>query len=367
MMDKRDYYETLNIPRDAGNEEIKRAYRKMAMQYHPDRNPGDKEAEENFKEAAEAYEILRDRDKRQIYDQYGHEGLKNTGFSGFNDFNDIFSSFGDIFENLFGFGTGRGRRERPRKGPNLRYDTELTLEEAFSGKEEEISFKKWDLCEACQGSGITPGSETPVCGTCRGNGNVIRSQGFFQIKTACPTCGGQGRVITNPCNKCKGQGKIKIKRSINLRIPPGVDTGSQLRLREEGETGENGGPPGDLFIVIHVKKHSLFSREENNLFCEVPISFIQAALGGSIRIPVLGKEELHEVLIPRGTQPGEIISVPGQGMTGLQGKARGDLIIRLVVKIPKKLNKHQKQLLEEFAETEESKSKNKIGNLFGAK
>jgi molecular chaperone DnaJ len=366
-MDKRDYYEILNIPRDAGEEEIKRAYRKMAMQYHPDRNPGDKAAEENFKEASEAYEVLRDGEKRQIYDQYGHEGLRSTGFSGFSDFNDIFSSFGDIFENFFGFSTGKGQRERPDKGSDLRYDLQLTLEEAFSGKEEEISFKKWGTCEVCKGSGITPGKEAQRCNTCRGKGTIVRSQGFFQLQTTCPTCKGQGRIITDPCTKCKGQGKLQIKRVINLKIPPGVDNGSQLRIRGEGEAGDYGGPPGDLFVVMHVKEHPFFSREGENLFCELPISFIQAALGDVIKIPEIGKGELHEIRIPQGTQPGDVISVPELGMPGLNTRHRGQLFIKFIVRIPKKLSKRQKELLEEFSAAEGMKDTEKIAKLFRAK
>jgi molecular chaperone DnaJ len=366
-MHKRDYYETLNVPRDAGEEEIKRAYRKKAMKYHPDRNPGDKAAEAYFKEAAEAYEVLRDREKRDIYDRFGHEGLKGTGFSGFSDFNDIFSSFGDIFESLFGFGPERGRRERPRKGNNLRYDIELTLEEAFSGKEEEITFKKWGTCEACDGSGITPGSGPQICDTCQGSGNIIRSQGFFQIRTTCPACNGQGRIITDPCTQCQGRGKVQVHRTINLKIPAGVDNGSQLRIRGEGEAGEYGGPSGDLFVVISVKKHPFFSREEEHLLCEIPISFVQAALGDVISIPVLGEEEPREVKIPQGTQPGDVISVPGLGMPGLNTNRHGNLFIKFLVKIPKRLNKRQKQLLEEFAEAEGSRGQNRIGKLFRAK
>ena len=363
-MDKRDYYETLNIDRNAADEEIKKAYRKKAMKYHPDRNPGDKEAEDRFKEAAEAYEVLRDREKRQIYDQFGHEGLKGTGFSGFSGFNDIFSSFSDIFEDFFGFGTGRSGRDRPRKGSDLRYDMELSLEEAFYGKEEEISFHKWESCSVCNGSGITPGSSPEVCGTCHGSGSMIRSQGFFQIKTTCPACNGQGRVITDPCDECRGNGKVKIKKNINLKIPPGVDNGSQLRLREEGEAGDNGGPPGDLFVVIHVKEHPFFTREGDHLFCEATISFVQAALGDKIKIPVLDPEEVHEVNIPPGTQPGDIISVSEKGMPILGRRNRGDLIIKCVVKIPTKLTKHQKELLEEFAKRPGTKKERKKGKFF---
>ncbi|MFC1839627.1 molecular chaperone DnaJ [Thermodesulfobacteriota bacterium] len=367
-MDKRDYYEILNVSREAGDDEIKRAYRKVAMQFHPDRNPGDKEAEEKFKEASEAYEVLHDREKRQIYDQYGHEGLQGSGFSGFSGFDDIFSSFGDIFEDFFGFGTGGRRRNRPVRGNNLRYDMELTLEEAFSGKEEGIEFKKWSSCDTCEGTGITPGHEPQICATCNGNGQVVRSQGFFQIKTTCPSCSGSGKLITDPCNDCSGNGKVQVKRNINLKIPPGVDTGSQLRLRGEGEAGELGGPPGDLFVVLHVKEHELFKREGEHLLCEVPISFVQAALGDTFEIPVLGDEETHELEIPKGTQPGDVLSVSGKGMPSLSRKKRGQLLVKLNVKIPEKLSTRQRELLEEFAESEGAKisqKKKKKRKLFG--
>lgn len=367
-MEKRDYYETLNISRDAGDDDIKRAYRKLAMQYHPDRNPGDKEAEEKFKEASEAYEVLRDRDKRRIYDQYGHEGLQGSGFSGFSGFDDIFSSFGDIFEDFLGFGSGGRRRNRPVKGNNLRYDMELTLEEAFSGKEEKIEFKKWGSCETCSGTGVEPGHEPRTCSTCNGNGQVIRSQGFFQIKTTCPACNGSGKMITDPCHDCSGRGKVQVERNINLKIPPGVDTGSQLRLRGEGEAGELGGPPGDLFVVIYVKDHDLFKREGDHLYCEIPISFVQAALGDKISIPVLGEEKTCELTIPQGTQPGDVTSIPEKGMPGISKKRRGQLLVKLIVKIPEKLSTRQRELLEEFAESEgtgSGKKKKKKRKFFG--
>ncbi len=352
-MHKRDYYEVLGIPRDAGDEQIKSAYRKQALKYHPDRNPGDREAEEKFKEAAEAYEVLRDVEKREIYDRFGHEGLEGRGFKGFGGFEDIFSSFGDIFEDFFGFGTRSGRKRRSRQGRSLRYDLELTLEEAFFGKEEEIVFERLQSCEACNGSGMSPGSEAQTCPLCQGRGQVIRSQGFFQVSTTCPTCHGEGQIISNPCRECGGTGKVKAERRISVKIPPGVGTGSQLRLRNEGEPGEHGAPPGDLFVVIHVKEHDFFSRDGNDLICQIPISFVQAALGDTINIPALEDEKGHELTIPKGSQPGDVLKTSGKGMPNLRNhNKRGDLYIRLLIRIPEKLNQHQKELLEAFAETE---------------
>jgi molecular chaperone DnaJ len=368
-MDKRDYYEVLGVRRDAGDEDIKRAYRKLALQYHPDRNPGDKSAEERFKEAAEAYEVLRDREKRQIYDHYGHAGLEGRGFRGFAGFDDIFSTFGDIFEDFFGFSTGRRSRPRTRQGGSLRYDTELTLEEAFLGKEEEISFDRWATCEICGGSGLTPGSQPQVCTTCHGRGQVVRSQGFFQISTTCPACHGDGRIVTNPCETCRGAGKSKVRRKISVKIPPGVDTGSQLRIRGEGEPGEHGGPPGDLYVVIHVKDHTFFERQGEHLICEVPISFVQAALGDTITIPGLGEETALEIQIPEGAQPNDMLKVAGKGMPSLSGHdSRGDMFVKLAVKIPKKLSKRQKELLQAFAANEgHATSRKKKGANFWAK
>ena len=352
-MHKRDYYEILGVSRDVGDIEIKRVYRQLALKYHPDRNQGDKEAEEKFKEAAEAYAVLRDTEKRQIYDQFGHEGLAGQGFSGFSGFDDIFSSFGDIFEGFFGFGSQRGGRSRGRQGRNLRYDLELTLEEAFYGKEDEIIFDRLEACQTCDGSGLSPGTEPQVCATCQGRGQVIRSQGFFQISTTCPACHGQGRIISDPCGDCRGTGKIRTERSISVKVPSGVDTGSQLRLRGEGEPGEYGGPPGDLFVVIHVKEHDFFTREGDDLICQIPISFVQAALGDTFMIPVLGDEGEHDLHIRPGTQPDDVIKVPGKGMPSLQGyHRRGDAYIKIIVKVPEKLNRRQRELLEAFADTE---------------
>lgn len=359
-MHKRDYYEVLGVSRNAGDEEIKKAYRKLALKHHPDRNQGDKGAEDNFKEAAEAYEVLRDREKRQIYDQYGHEGLEGRGFRGFSGFEDIFSSFGDIFEDFFGFGNSSGTRTRGKQGRSLRYDLKLTLEEAFFGIEKEISFQRMEACHSCNGSGSNHGSEPQICPTCQGRGQVIRSQGFFQVSTTCPMCHGEGQVISDPCKACSGQGKIRNTRNINVKIPPGVDTGSQLRLTTEGEPGEYGGPPGDLFVVIHVREHEFFKREDDDLICQIPISFAQAALGDVLMIPGLGDDETHELKISSGIQPGDVIKIPGKGMPSLRAyHKRGNLYVKIIVKIPEKLNQEQKELIEAFAETEDLKLSHK--------
>lgn len=365
-MIKRDYYEVLGISNDAGETEIKKAYRKLAMKYHPDRNPNDQEAEEWFKEAAEAYDVLRNGEKRQIYDRFGHEGLEGTGFKGFSGFDDIFSSFGDVFEEFFGFGSGRGRRSRVRQGNSLRYDLELTLEDAYHGVEEEVQFQKWESCGVCDGSGLTPGTEIQNCATCQGGGQVVRSQGFFQISSTCPVCQGEGRIITNPCDECLGRGKIQVDKAITLKVPAGVDTGSQLRLRGEGEPGEHSGPPGDLIVVIHVKEHDFFTREGDHLLCEVPISFIQAILGDVVRIPILGNDDGKDLRIPKGTQPGEVLALNQYGMPNLHRNKKGDLFIKIDVKIPKTLNHQQRELLEAFKKVEDAK-KSKKGNHFWQK
>ena len=344
-MIKRDYYEILSISRDCQEEEIKRAYRKQALKYHPDRNQGDKEAEEKFKEAAEAYEVLRDSEKRKIYDRFGHEGLTGSGFKGFSGFDDIFSNFSDIFEGVFGFGGGGGR-SRSRQGNSLRYDVELTLEKAFEGVEEEITFHRLDPCETCGGSGAKPGTDPQTCSTCQGRGQVIRSQGFFQISSPCPACHGQGEIIMDPCPDCRGGGKTRIEKTISVKIPPGVENGSQMRIRGEGEAGEHGGPSGDLFVVIHVKEHNFFRRDGENLACQIPVSFVQAALGANLPIPVLGDEKEYDLEIPMGTQPGHVIRVQGMGMPGLRGmRRRGDLYVEIIVKIPEKLSQRQTEIL----------------------
>ncbi len=353
-MSKRDYYEILGVSPDASDEEIKRAYRKLALQYHPDRNPGNKEAEEKFKEISEAYEVLSDPEKRRIYDMYGHEGLEGRGYStGFSDIDEIFSAFNDIFEDLFGFRTGARRRARPRQGRSLRYDIEITLEEAYKGVEKEISFERLEVCPECNGIG---GKHRITCPNCRGIGQITRSHGFFHISTTCPRCNGEGYIFAELCPKCRGNGVVRRRKKLNIKIPAGVDTGSQLRIRGEGEPGEYGAAPGDLFIVIHVKEHESFKREGEHLYCEIPVSFVQAILGDTIKIHLIGDEEA-EVEIPPGTQPGSIIKVPGKGMPKLGSTKKGDLFVKIEVTLPKNLTKKQRELLEEFAKTEGIKLK----------
>jgi len=365
MGSNRDYYEVLGVSKDSGEDEIKKAYRKLALKYHPDRNPGDKEAEERFKEAAEAYEVLRDREKRRIYDLYGHDGLRGTGFTGFGGFEDIFSAFGDIFEDFFGFGGRRSRGARIRRGDDLRYNLKLTLEEAYRGKEEEIVFEKWESCDICSGTGITPGSEPSVCPDCHGNGEIVHSQGFFQIRTTCSTCNGTGQMIVDPCSRCKGKGKIRAERKVLVKIPPGVDTGTQLRMKGEGESGENGGPPGDLFVVIYVEEHEFFDRDGDDLRCQVTVSFVQAALGFEVSIPVLDNNEERRITIQEGTQPGEIIRLKGKGMPSLRrGRGYGDIFVQVMVKIPTRLSQRQRELLTEFSEVEKQKIGAKTRDLW---
>lgn len=356
MSEKRDCYEVLGVARDADEDDIKKAYRRLALKYHPDRNPGDKEAEEMFKEAAEAYEILRDREKREIYDHYGYDGLKGTGFTGFGGFEDIFSTFGDIFEDFFGFGTRGSKGGRIRRGNDLRYNLEISLQEAYDGKEEEIIFNKRQACSVCNGSGIRPGSRPVVCPSCQGKGETVHSQGFFQIRTVCSTCNGAGQIIDNPCTECRGRGKVEVEKRVLIKIPPGVDTGIQLRIQGEGEEGDKGGPSGDLFVVIYVREHNFFIREGDNLKCQIPVSFVQAALGGKISIPVLSNEGEAKISIPEGTQPGDIIRIKGKGMPGLKrGRGYGDMFVQIEVKIPKKLDQRQKEILMEFTEIEKQK------------
>lgn len=358
-MEDKDYYKILGVSRGASEEEIKKNYRKIAMQFHPDRNPGNKEAEEKFKLASEAYEVLRDPEKKEIYDRYGIEGLRGTGFTGFRGFEDIFSTFGDIFEDYFGFGTTHRRRTRSRQGADLRYDMKISFFEAAFGKETEIEIPKNVLCEVCNGTGAKPGTYPTHCPTCKGTGQVTRSQGFFTISTTCGQCRGEGNIIPNPCKECRGHGKVRKNKNIQIRIPPGVDTGSKLRIRGEGEDGEKGGPPGDLFVFLYVEPHDFFTREGDDVICQVPISFPQAALGTEIEIPTLnGKKNLT---IPNGTESGDVLKIRGEGFTKLRGFGRGDQIVQVIVKTPKNLTKRQEEILYEFEELGKKKGEREEG------
>ncbi len=348
-MIRRDYYEVLGVPRDATEEQIKKAYRQLALKYHPDRNPGDKEAEEAFKEASEAYEVLRDPEKRSLYDRYGHEGLRNTGFQGFSSFDDIFSSFSTIFEDFFDFGPRRRRRRSgPIRGDDLRYDLVITFMEAAKGGTKKVDLEKEEACEACNGMGYPPGSPPATCPTCGGAGQVRRTQGFFSIATTCNHCRGRGIVFQETCRACRGRGRVLKKKTLSLKIPPGVDDGSQLRLVGEGGPGINGGPPGDLYVVLHVEAHDFFERDGDQLICQVPISFTQAALGGEIEIPTL--EGTETLKIPKGTQTGDVLRLKGAGMPNLRTGKKGDLLVHIFVKTPRNLTARQEALLKEFAE-----------------
>ena len=350
---RRDYYEVLGVNRGAADDEIKKAYRRLAVQFHPDRNPGDKQAEENFKEINEAYQVLSDPEKRAQYDRYGHAAFQGPGAGqggGFGGF-DFSQGFEEVFSDIFGdfFGTGRGRsRSRTRRGDDLRYDLEVDFEEAARGAEKTVKFQRLAQCEACNGTRARGGSASvKSCPNCRGTGQVRTQQGFFSIATTCAQCRGEGSIIIDPCPRCQGQGRIRRQESLSVRIPPGVDNGSRLKLRGEGEAGYAGGPPGDFYVVIHVREHPLFVRQDNDIIIEVPISFPQAALGGEIEVPTLeGKVKLK---IPAGTQSGKILRLKGKGIVDLHGYGRGDELVKIVVETPKRLTTRQREILEEFA------------------
>ncbi len=347
-MDRRDYYEILGVDRSASDEEVKKSYRRLAMQYHPDRNPGDKKAEEKFKEAAEAYEVLRDAEKRKIYDRYGHEGINGTGFRGFSGFDDIFTNFSDIFEDVFGFTGARTRtRSAVRQGADLRYDLKISFMDAVKGTTTQIDLEKFERCAECSGTGAAAGTQPESCPRCAGRGTVTQSSGFFTISTTCPQCRGAGRVIKNPCKACFGTGKARSRKTVSLRIPAGVETGSRLRLRGEGEEGDFGGPSGDLYVFLHVEPHEFFERDGYDILCQVPVSITQAALGATIEVPTVeGKESLK---IPRGTQSGRVFRMKGKGVAHLKGLGRGDQVVQVLVKIPTNLTRKQEELLKEFA------------------
>ena len=351
-MAKKDYYEVLGVERGADEKAIKRSYKKLAMQYHPDRTKGDKAKEEKFKEIQEAYEILGDKEKRAAYDQYGHAAFEQGsmggggfggGFSG-ADFGDI---FGDMFGDIFG-GGGRGR-QRVVRGEDLRYDIQITLEEAVKGTTKDIQINTLAHCDSCDGTGAEKGSKVETCPSCHGSGRVRRQQGFFVTEAICPTCHGSGKKIEKPCKSCHGEGRVHKKKNLSVKIPAGVDTGNQLRLSGEGAAGENGAPAGDLYVVIHVKEHHIFERDGNNLYCEVPISFSMAALGGEIEVPTLdGKVKLK---IPAETQTGKLFRMRGKGVSSTRSGYAGDLICRVVIETPVNLNKEQKELLEKLEES----------------
>lgn len=345
--EKQDYYELLGVHNNASDTEIKKAYRKLALQYHPDKNPGDKASEEKFKEISEAYEVLSDAQKRAQYDQFGHAGLGAGGFSGGFGFG-AGSPFGDIFSDIFGdiFGGGR-QRERGKRGDDLLYNLEIKFEEAAFGMEAQIEVPYSKRCDTCGGSGAKPGTEPKVCPTCRGAGQVRFQQGYFSVSRTCSHCGGEGRVIENPCSACRGTGRVKDRKTISVKVPPGVETGNRLKLTGEGGQGLKGGANGDLFVAINVRPHPLFSREGNDVICEIPVSFVQAAVGCEIEVPTLdGKVSMK---IPEGTQSGKVLRLRSKGVPVLQGYGRGDQIVVIKVETPVNLNKRQKELLEEFA------------------
>lgn len=356
---KRDYYEVLGVGKTAGKEEIKKAYRKLAMQYHPDRNRDNPETLEKFKEATEAYEVLSTDDKRATYDQFGHEGLNASGGAGgvdprnFSGFEDIFGNagpFSDFFEGIFGGGRRGGSRASSgaRHGQDLRYDLEVTLEEAAFGVQKRVEIPRREACDVCKGSGAASGTQSETCSDCGGSGQIRRSQGFFSISTTCPRCHGEGRIIKNPCQACRGSGQVKRTRTIQVRIPAGVSADAHLKMTGEGEAGTKGGYNGDLYIVIHVKPHKWFERHDSDLVCEIPISMTQASLGAEITVPTLDGKQV-KLKIPAGTQTDTILRVRGQGVPLVNKTSRGDLLVKIAVRVPTSLSGKQKQILKDFA------------------
>jgi len=362
---KKDYYETLGIPRNASEQEIKSAYRKLAIKHHPDKHQGDKDAEEKFKEISEAYEVLSDPNKRATYDQFGHEGLKGafgTGgfswqdFTHFEDFEDIFSGLGDIFSG-FGmggdlFGTRRGPRKKrgPRRGRDIGYNLTVDFIKAALGSEESITVSRYDECNTCKGSGAKPGTKETVCSTCKGSGHISTVSGFFSIARTCNECGGAGRVIKTPCQECRGSGKVRVSKKIKVKIPAGVDNGIRLRVQGEGDEGEKGGPRGDLYVTIHVREHPFFKRKDNNIYCDVKISFTQAVFGAEVEVSTI--EGKVKMTLPPGTQSGKIFRLRRKGVPDLlSGSGKGDQLVRVTVDVPQRLTEEQKKLLKEFART----------------
>jgi molecular chaperone DnaJ len=346
MSTKRDYYEVLGLTRQADSREIKKAYRKMAMENHPDRNPDDATAEERFKEAAEAYEVLSDSEKREIYDRYGHDGLSRTGFSGFSGFEDIFSSFGDVFGDIFGFGGQQA--SGPRRGRDLGLELDLSFEEACFGCQKTVELPRDVSCAHCDGNGAEPGSEPVVCRACNGQGQVVINQGLLVIRTDCQTCRGAGRVIENLCSQCGGRGQTRQVDEVQVNVPPGVDTGSRIRKPGYGLPGRSGGPQGDLIILVRAGEHELFERDDTDIHAPVSIDFTMAALGGSLTVPTIHGD--HALDIPTSTQPNQVLTIDGQGVPRLSSDRRGDHYAHIRVQIPTQLSKKQKKLLQELAE-----------------
>jgi molecular chaperone DnaJ len=371
---KRDYYEILSVTRTATEQEIKSSYRKLAMQYHPDRNPGNAEAEEKFKECSEAYTVLMDADKRARYDQYGHAAVNGGGGVGFDpsNFTDFSDVFGDIFSDFFGVnmgGGGRGGRSRVQRGGDARADITLTFEEAAFGKKTQIKVRRYEVCEVCRGSGSAAGKAPSTCPTCAGRGQVRFQQGMFSIARTCPACQGVGRVISDPCGKCKGETRVMKEQMLDVAVPAGVEDGTRIRYQEKGDAGPNGGPPGDLYIVLEVKPHPFFEREGKDLHCSVPISFSQAAVGAEIIIPTLGGGE-HKLKVPEGTQSGTTFRVRNKGVPALQSSGKGDMYVQVRVQTPHKLTKRQRELLAELGETIDNKPEprslfEKVKDIFG--
>ena len=360
-MSKRDYYEVLGVSKSVSDKDLKKAYRRVAMKYHPDRNPDDKNAEEKFKEASEAYEILCDSQKRAAYDQFGHAGVENSQGSaeGFGGFSDI---FGDVFGDIFG-GGGRARRG-PQRGADLQYTLELQLEEAVKGTTKKIRIPTLVACKKCQGSGAKPGSKASQCSTCGGAGQVRMQQGFFSVQQTCPNCRGQGAIIGDPCSNCRGQGRVEEEKILSVKVPAGIDTGDRIRLSGNGEAGPAGGVPGDLYVQVAVKKHDFFERDGANLHCEIPIGFVDAALGGELEVPTLdGKVKLK---VPAETQTGKLFRLRGKGVTTVRSNGKsGDLLCRVVIETPVNLNSEQRALLEEFRSvTKENKHSPKQNSWF---
>ena len=353
-MAKRDFYEVLGVPKNASDDEIKKAYRKLAMKYHPDRNQGDaaKSAEEKFKEAKEAYEMLSDPQKKAAYDQYGHAGvdpnMRGPGGPGAEGFAGFGEAFGDIFGDIFG-GQRRGGGRQVYRGADLSYAMEITLEEAANGKETQIRIPSWDDCETCKGTGAKPGTSVKTCSTCHGQGVVQMRQGFFSVQQTCPHCHGSGKIIPEPCTACSGQGKIKKQKTLEIKIPAGIDDGQRIRSSGNGEPGQNGGPAGDLYIEIRLRKHEIFERDGDDLHCQVPVSMTTAALGGEIDVPTLqGKATID---LPEGTQSGKTFRLRGKGVKGVRSSYPGDLYCHIAVETPVKLTEHQRKLLKELDES----------------